>query len=196
MRRSSLDRLKVAVAGLAAAGIIAAGANAQAVTLDAGVFALGNGDAANPIIVNVPNPGTGTRSGLFTDTINFDLGSFTHFNMTSEVSGNVTNFAVTIFQNFTDAEVSDPVSGDPRFPVAGYLGADTIFTNLALPDLGLSRDYHLHPGGIEVANNAGGYTLRLWGSYGPAPIPIPAAVYLFGAGIVGLAGLARRKRVV
>ncbi|MCP9453491.1 MAG: hypothetical protein NNA23_12505 [Nitrospira sp.] len=28
----------------------------------------------------------------------------------------------------------------------------------------------------------------------PNPIPLPAAAYLFGAGLVGLAGLARRRR--
>jgi hypothetical protein len=27
----------------------------------------------------------------------------------------------------------------------------------------------------------------------PAPVPIPAAVYLFGSGLIGLVGLARRK---
>ncbi|NGZ94721.1 MAG: hypothetical protein CV089_01070 [Nitrospira sp. WS110] len=195
--------LKTAMAGLVAASALALGATAQAVTLDAGVFAVGQGDAANPIVINVPNPGQPTGGGLFTDTVNFDLGPFTHFNMTS-TNNNVSFFASTIFQNDTDAEISDPVciSGcgpgetpvlDPRFPIPGYTGGADTFTSLALPDLGLFRDYHLHPGGIE--NAGASYTLTLWGSNAPGgpAVPIPAAAWLFGSGVIGLAGLARRK---
>lgn len=182
-------KLLIAVAGLVAASAFALGATAQAVTLDAGVFAVGNGDAANPIVINVPNPGQPTGSGLFTDTINFDLGSFTHFNMTSTFN-NITFFASTIFQNDTDAEISDP--HPPNFPVPGYTGGADSFTSLALPNLGLSRDYHLHPGGIE--GSGGSYTLTLWGSTAGGPaVPLPAAAWLFGSGVIGLAGLARRK---
>jgi hypothetical protein len=174
--------LKMAAAGLLAASALALGATAQAVTLDAGVFAVGNGDAANPIVINVPNPGQATGGGLFTDTVNFDLGSFTHFNMTSTING-VDFFASTIFENVGDAEL-------PVTP-GGYQGAASSFTSLALADLGIFRDYHLHPGGIE--NVGASYTLTLWGSNGGPAVPIPAAAWLFGSGVIGLAGLARRK---
>jgi hypothetical protein len=49
----------------------------------------------------------------------------------------------------------------------------------------------LHPGGIE--NVGASYTLTLWGSNGGPAVPIPAAAWLFGSGVIGLAGLARRK---
>jgi hypothetical protein len=176
-------RLKTAIAGLVAAGALALGANAQAVTLDAGVFAVGNGDAANPIVINVPNPGQPTGGGLFTDTVNFDLGSFTHFNMTSTTNG-IDFFGSTIFENVGDSEI-------PTTP-GGYQGAASSFTNLELADLSIPRDYHLHPGGIE--NAGANYTLTLWGSNAGGPgVPIPAAAWLFGSGVIGLAGLARRK---
>lgn len=177
-------KLKAAVAGLLAASVLALSATAQAVTLDAGVFAPGAGDAANPIVLNVPNPGNPTGGGLFTDTVNFDLGSFTHFNMTSTTSA-INFFASTIFENVNDGEI-------PLTP-GGYQGGASSFTNLALADLGLSRDYHLHPGGIESAG--GTYTLTLWGSNGGGGpvVPIPAAAWLFGSGVIGLVGLARRK---
>jgi hypothetical protein len=29
-----------------------------------------------------------------------------------------------------------------------------------------------------------------------SPVPVPAAVYLFGTGLIGLAGMARRKMMV
>lgn len=50
-------RLKLAVAGLFAASALALGPTAQAVTLNAGVFAVGNGDLANPVVLNIPDPG-------------------------------------------------------------------------------------------------------------------------------------------
>lgn len=166
-------KFKAVLAWFACAGALALAATAQAVTLDAGVFAVGNGDAANPIVINVPDPGNPGGSGLFLDTINFDLGGFTHFNMTSTVAG-VTFFGVPIFENNGDTEV---------------IAASDSHLGVLLADLGLSRDYHLHPQGIAAVG--GGYTLTLWGS--AAPVPVPAAVYLFGSGLIGLVGLARRK---
>lgn len=173
-------KFKRVIVGLACAGALALSANAQAVTLDAGVFTVGNGDAANPITFTVPNPGQPTGGGLFTDTINFDLGSFTHLNMTSTVNG-IDFFGSTIFENVGDAEIS---LGN------GYTGAAPSFTSVLLPNLGLPRDYHLHPGGIE--NAGGNYQLALWGS-STAPVPLPAAAWLFGSGVIGLIGFARRK---
>ena len=43
--------------------------------------------------------------------------------------------------------------------------------------------------GIQVSLNGQGL-------YAVAPIPIPAAVWLFGSGLIGLIGLARHKRPV
>jgi hypothetical protein len=165
------NRLKTAVAGFVAAGAFALGATAQAVTLDAGVFNSTLGSEANPVVINVPQTG-----GFFLDTINFDLGSFTHFNMTS--TNNLTNFfGVPIFENNNDTEV---------------VAAAATFTNQPLADLGLSRDYHLHPSGIGASS--GSYTLTMWGStLGGPGVPIPGAVWLFGTGVAGLVGLARRK---
>ena len=180
--------LKTAVAGFVAAGALALGATAQAVTLNAGTFAAGNGDAANPVVINVPDPGLPGGSGIFLDTINFDLGSFTHFNMTSVANG-IASFGATIFENLGDSEI-------PVVP-GGYQGAADTFTALPLADLGLGApgDYHLHPAGLASAGS--GYTLTLWGSTAGGPtVPLPAAAWLFGSGVIGLAGLARRKKMV
>ncbi len=173
-------KIKITVFGLVAAGALAMSANAYAVSLDAGIFDNTLGHVGNPVIINVPAPGTGTGNpGLFLDTINFDLGSFTHFNMTSTVN-NINFFGSTIFENAFDSEI----------PLAnGYAGAAPSFASLPLADLGLFRDYHLHPAGQNVGG--GNYQVALWGSL--APVPVPAAVWLFGSGLVGVVGLARRK---
>ncbi len=165
-------KFKKVIVGLVVAGALALSANAQAVTLDAGIFGSNPGDlgtASNPVIFNV-NP---ADSGLFLDTINFDLGSWTHFNMTSTVNG-IQLFGVPIFENNGDTEV-----------VAASANHFSVF----LADLGLPRDYHLHPQGAGQSGST--YQVALWGS--TAPVPVPAAVWLFGSGLVGLVGLARRK---
>jgi hypothetical protein len=165
-------KFKKVFVGLIAAGALALSANAQAVTLDAGIFGstLGAlGTATNPVVLNV-NP---ADSGLFLDTINFDLGTNTHFNMTSTVNS-ITSFGASIFENNNDAEV---VAASPNH------------FSVFLPDLNLPRDYHLHPAGVPGSGST--YQLALWGSV--APVPVPAAVWLFGSGLVGLVGLARRK---
>jgi len=167
-------RLKKVVACLVAAGALALSANAQAITIDAGVFAVGNGDAANPIVVNVSDPGASGGSGFFLDTINFDLGAFTHFNMTSNAAGLTQYFGASIFENINDAEV---------------VGASDTHFSVFLTNLNQDRDYHLHPSGIAPAGV--GYSLTMWGS--TAPVPVPAAAWLFGTGLAAMVGLARRK---
>jgi hypothetical protein len=166
--------LKMAIVGFVAAGTIALGANAQAATFNAGTFAVGNGDAANPIVINVPDPGDPEGSGFFLDTINFDLGNFTRFNMTSSVAGLTLYFGAPIFEN----------DGDTQVVPASATHVEVLLANLNLP----GADYHVHPSGVNPAGV--GYSITMWGS---APVPVPAAVYLFGSGLIGLVGLARRK---
>lgn len=54
---------------------------------------------------------------------------------------------------------------------------------------------------ITVAEDPGSAGFATWvaqwdvtGTITPAPVPIPAAVWLFGSGLLGLVGIARRKR--
>ncbi len=66
----------------------------------------------------------------------------------------------------------------------------------------LSKSWILNPG-LYTLNYGGNpsFALNQTGSHEfsaslftfPQPIPVPAAVYLFGSGLIGLAGLARRK---
>lgn len=164
-------RFKAAVVGCIAAGVLTVATGAQAVTLDAGVFSStpgGLGTATNPVVLDI-NPST----GLFLDTINFDLGNWTHFNMTSTVNG-ISFFGAPIFENNNDTEV---------------VVASANHLSVFLPDLGLQRDYHLHPQGLD--GGAGSYSISLWGS--AASVPLPAAAWLFGSGVIGLVGLARRR---
>lgn len=179
---------KTVVAGVAVAGVLAFSPAAQAIPYSPHqAFGAGYGDAANPAVL------TASRTGaFFQDTVNFDLGSFTHFNMTS-TENNLTNwFGASLFENVNDAQVTGGA-------------AATSFTSFALPDLGIpigpgageSGDYHLHPAGI--GGPGGSYTITMWGTNGPgggggpAPVPVPAALWLFGSGLAGVVSFARRK---
>jgi hypothetical protein len=39
-----------------------------------------------------------------------------------------------------------------------------------------------------------GFDFALGGALAPSPIPVPAAVWMFGSGLIGLVGIARRRR--
>ncbi len=185
MRRAL--RFKMAVTGLVVAGAIALGSNAQAVPYNPSLpFGPGYGDAANPVVYTANK-----AAGFFLDTVNFDLGPFTHFNMTSTATNLTFWFGASIFENNTDSQVP----GGEAAPS---------FTDFPLADLGILMppgDYHLHPSGL-AGSGGGSYTLTMWGTFGsappppPPPIPVPGAVYLFGAGLVGLTGLSRRMKKI
>ncbi len=174
-------KFKRIVACLIAAGALALSANAQAMTYNAGTFGSTPGDlgtATNPIVINGGGTNLDPDGLLFLDTINFDLGTNNYFNMRTSGLTNVSLFKVPIFENNGDTQV-----------VAGK----ATHLDQFLPDLHiLDGDYHLHPQGLAGLGNYT-YTVTLWGSATPAAVPIPAAVYLFGTGLIGLIGLARRK---
>lgn len=178
-------QFKRVLAGLACAGALALSANAQAANFDAGII---SGDPLNPTVFNSPTMG----SGGFLDTIYFDLGTNTIFNMTS-TANNILFLAAAIFSNLPDVEVVDasPTHVSVFLPDLGNPATAFDHDNNAATDpLTIFRDYHLHPSG-GVLTGSGSYQLTMWGS--TAPVPLPAAAWLFGSGVIGLIGFARRK---
>jgi hypothetical protein len=72
--------------------------------------------------------------------------------------------------------------------MSGYLGGSAF-------DRGESGTNYLYIDPIFRISNAAGYDLDIVSAAGApiSPIPVPAAIWLFGSGLIGLIGIARRK---
>jgi len=161
------------------------GAKAAAYTLGDGT--LGPGDAGIfGIPVNVPAP-----PGVISDTYSFvatSLAQIATIVSSLEFFGpEISGLSVQLFQG-------DPTDGFLDALVA--TGAQVMgnsdllsmtYANLQPAGLG----YYLLVGGT-AGSNGGIYT----GAYNLSVVPIPAAMWLFATALVGLAGVARRRRSI
>ncbi len=86
-------------------------------------------------------------------------------------------------------KINDPiVSGGRNTPFWGPSNASNIY-EIDFVGLGAAIGINFHDD-APSDNVAGDLTLAVF-----APVPIPSAVWLFGSGLVGLVGIARRNKV-
>jgi hypothetical protein len=183
---------KPAVAGLVAAGVLLFSVTAQATSgpppgdpalppFDVGILGPGNpvtlfglGTAADPVRFKVAI----ADAGHFVHTTHFSLHpDLPMFHLRSTFR-DIPDFSVPIFENIGHALVH------PGTPATGF---DVLLPRPTAPNPTFPhRDFHHHPMG--TAGVAGGfYKIEMWAT------PVPAAAWLFGSGVVGLVGLARRN---
>ncbi len=86
--------------------------------------------------------------------------------------------------SWTNWEPGTPNNGGPH-NVEDYLKLGANQWNI-----GMWNDNNLQPG------TGGGYGAAYIIEYEPSAVPIPAAVWLFGSGLLGLIGFSRRKKAV
>lgn len=123
----------------------------------------------------------------------------------SDQTGNSADVIINgITQSLIFSNVYD--SGGIQQVVDGVVSNGTTFNNVLLQvaevnldDFGIGAGGMLGSGGFDVAlhqgtGNSVAVSLALVGATNVTVVPVPAAVWLFGSGLVGLAGIARRKR--
>lgn len=170
-------------------------------------------DNSNYLMVTIDdNGGSGivdfwvdTVPGAFTAGTNFGIQSF-GFNFTGATAPNAVDFIVP---NGWNVDVPPPNNqdgfGDFDYIVSngGNNRQDPLHFSIAT-DEGLSSFFALSSGNagqgnVAFAAHVAGFTVSgssvtsAWFG-GSTPVPIPAAAWLFGAGLLGLAGVARRGR--
>ncbi|MBA5866246.1 MAG: hypothetical protein GDA67_06055 [Nitrospira sp. CR1.3] len=180
----------------AASAVFAAGPD-QTLDVSAGLTAASSG--GNPVRISVFSGnnftgqilgGTPTAlSGVNRDNVSpfLQLGTLGVWGPGSNFSGNT--IAKADPNSFSSRVAVDQPSIDGTWPVDMFGGVGTVLNVLSAIDG--------EPGLTQVGRVllAAGSGLLQFGNPGPggAPIPVPAAAILFGSGLIGLAGVARRS---
>ncbi len=150
---------------------------------------VGTADAGNGFGLNINDSITVT--GIFDDSVLAGTGA--EGVVFSAVSGNSLNISAGLV-SFTEADDVDYSLGSSPtlnfvdgsfagFDYAANFGAYGFFNSTGLSiDSG---DNNPFPGTKFVTGT--------WTDYSVSAVPVPAAVWLFGSGLLGLAGVARRK---
>lgn len=131
-----------------------------------------------PIYIN-----NATVQGEFTDTYAFNIP------LVSYASASATNNPLSLY--------TYEILNIPNLTMYIYDGS---YSLLSTASSGQSISAPIAPGnyyalvhGTTSGLGGGNYTIAMTST--PAPVPVPAAAWLLGSGLLGLAGIARRKEV-
>lgn len=133
---------------------------------------------------------TGTIGGNSTQLWLFSIGS----TATTQLTVESTSVAFMMQNDFNDGIARFWVDGvnvfefDTYMPTGSEIARTFIFSDLVYSAHELSIEYI---GGGSSPNSQG---IALFGGAALAPVPVPAAIWLFGSGLIGLIGIARRKK--
>jgi len=147
-----------------------------------GLVAFGSTITADITLDDTGLTGIGTEQIFFTGLNTLDITAGTlSFNQSMDGSGNT---SIT----FVDGSLFDLHFG-AQF---GVLGAPEDFLS-SLTSATASRSVTTGKGGNIVTTNHTLYATWQATALPLTPVPVPAAIWLFGSGLLGLAGIARRK---
>ena len=147
-------------------------------TAHASTYALGTiGSGIGNIVENV-------LTGAFTDTFTFTLSDY------SKIGAEVDNLPLNLTFNsllthvLNIANLAVTLEGP-----SGILTSAPSATSLVYSNLAANTPYTLVATGIGTGTAGGTYAL----DYDVAPMPLPAALPLFGLALIGFVGVAKRK---
>jgi hypothetical protein len=120
---------------------------------------------AHNITLQATGPGTVHAQMLFDWATNANILVDVDFSMTPVVCQNFPNCGMTVGDSFSIATLDSNSDGVPGIPMTG----------------GPFQGFNASFGGTAVVSSV-------------SAVPIPAAVWLFGSGLLGLVGVARRKK--
>lgn len=129
-------------------------------------------------------------NGLYTTTVNAPVGPISDtYNFAVGVSGGDTlgsasNHILTTIQNISGFNFSIYDASNTSL-FSGVSGE----TASLLLDAGI---YHAVVSGTASGSSGGVYSVSIY-TDAPAAVPVPAALWLLGSGLIGLVGVARRK---
>jgi len=185
--REILKTGRVAIAGLIV--LLLGAGSAHAALVNFSLTGYVDGSAGSPFGLDVGE--TITASGTFDDST-MGISPFTvYFDM---ASGNtLTIFAGSLTLNETQDD-NYASGGSPRLEFNNM--GDLISFNYYWEDVG---DFSSFDSGVLdwITNDAGfNFATGYWdaNSFTMTPVPVPAAIWLFGTGLLALAGIARRKK--
>ena len=119
------------------------------------------------------------ESGAFSDTYNFTIATL------SDAAASVTNhtlyYGPLTILNIPDLSMSIYDAGNNLL--------DTVASGGSSYGLAPAGNYHAVVSGTTTGLSGGAYMISMTAS----PVPVPAAVWLLGSGLLGLVGVARRK---
>lgn len=96
-------------------------------------------------------------------------------------SGLVENHVIDLVNNLISIEINDLVNPFDSTPFNNFIPVDS---NIGLLPAGI-YDFQVHALSADTI---------IYSSFEVSSVPVPAAIWLFGSGLLGLVGVARRKK--
>lgn len=143
---------------------------------------------ATPVDVQIYINSPTVVPGFFSDTYNFTI------SVQSDTADSVSNHLLTGFIKRKTVTITD-IS---NLNLSIYDASNTLLSstgdNISANGINVAAgSYHAVVTGNAIGTNGGLYSLSLYAE--PSAVPVPAAFWLLGSGLLGLVGIARRKEV-
>lgn len=131
-------------------------------------------------------------------TVNFDVIGSQFISVNAYLNSSGTDYGNQSYIRLFETSLNQTVLGAISQAEASSVEGDDWVTDYAVGSLNIERQFFLIEGNYSLTAAAYEDSLNGIGdayySFTVTTVPVPAAVWLFGTGLIGLAGFARRKK--